>query len=99
MSKLIYAHTSALAESTFTGINVPDQTLNEVYRSVAFTGDGYMYTHGKKFRLFNVDNSGVQGVAFSAVNGTVSLSIDGTTIGSGNIIQSITGDGIVTATT
>lgn len=99
MSKLIYAHTSALAESTFTGINSPDQTLNEVYRSVAFTGDGYMYTHGKKFRLFGVNNSGVQGIAFSATNGTVSLNIDGATIGSGSIIQSITGDGIVTATT
>lgn len=99
MSKLIYAHTSALAESTFTGINNPDQTMNEVYRSVAFTGDGYMYTHGKKFRLFNVDNAGLQGISFSAANGTVSLSIDGATIGSGDIIQSITGDGIVIPTT
>jgi hypothetical protein len=55
-----------------------------------------MYTHGKKFRLFKVDNnSGLQGLGFSITNGTAALQVDGTTIGSGSVIQSATDDNIV----
>lgn len=99
MSKLIYAPTSNLAETSYAGIKDSDQSVNTVYYSIAFTGDGYMYTHGKKFRLFKVDNnSGLQGLSFSITNGTAALQVDGATIGSGSVIQSATDDNIVKQT-
>jgi len=44
-----------------------------------------MYTHGKKFRLFVVDNQ-LEGLGFSVQNGTAAFTIDGTTIGSGTVV-------------
>ena len=99
MSKLIYSPTSALLESTYDGIKNRDQTVNPVYYSVAYTGDGYMYTHGKKFRLFSVINDEIEGLAFQIQNGTAILTIDGISMGSGTVIQGITGDSVITATT
>jgi hypothetical protein len=52
MSKLIYSPTSTLMESTYQNIRESDQSTNGAYFSIGITGDGYMYTHGKKFRLF-----------------------------------------------
>lgn len=99
MSKLIYSATSALLEGSYTGIKDSDQLVNSVYYSIAFTGDGYMYTHGKKFRLFKVDNNGVGGFQFSIDNGIARMLIDGTSIGSGTVVQAVTGDNIVVANT
>lgn len=99
MSKLIYSPTSTVLEGTYNGIKDSDQSVNSVFYSIAFTGDGYMYTHGKKFRLFNVINDAVNGLAFQIQNGTAQLYIDNTSVGSGTVVQSVTGDGIVTATT
>jgi len=70
MSKLIYAPSASLIEGTYSGIKNADQAVNTVYHSVAFTGDGYMYTHGKKFRLFLVQNEGLTGISFNITNGT-----------------------------
>ena len=98
MSKLIFSQTSAILESSYIGIRNTDQAVNPLYRSVAFTGDGYMYTHGKKFRLFVVDNQ-LEGLGFSVQNGTAAFTIDGTTIGSGTVVQSVTGDNIINAVT
>jgi len=64
MSKLIYSPTSTLIEGTYDGIKNRDHAVNPVYYSVAFTGDGYMYTHGRKFRLFTVANNEVEGLLF-----------------------------------
>lgn len=97
MSKLIYSPTSNLIESTYTNIRIADQALNTVYRSVAFTGDGFLYTHGKKFRLFLVTDT-YEGIIFRINNGTASVEIDGTSVGSGSVIQNITGDTIITPT-
>lgn len=99
MSKLIYSPTSALIEGSYAGIRDTDQTVNTVYYSIAFTGDGYLYTHGKKFRLFQITNNGVDGISFSIVNGTAAFSIDGTVIGQGTVISSVSGDNIVCAST
>ena len=99
MSKLIYSPTSTLIEGTYDGIKNIDQAANPVYYAVAFTGDGYMYTHGRKFRLFNVINDEVEGLLFQVQNGVAGFYIDGTAIGTGNVIQSVTGDGIITAQT
>lgn len=99
MSKLIYSPTSAILEGTYDGIKNRDQSLNPVYHSVAFTGDGFIYTHGKKFRLFTVENNQFEGLTFQVTNGTAGLYIDNTLIGQGTVVQSVTGDTIVTAST
>ena len=99
MSKLIYAPSASLIEGTYSGIKNADQAVNTVYHSVAFTGDGYMYTHGKKFRLFLVQNEGLTGISFNITNGTAQLLIDGVVVGSGTAVQSVTGDTIVAAST
>ena len=98
MSKLIFAPTSDILESSYISIRNSDQAANPLYKSVAFTGDGYVYTHGKKFRLFVVGNQ-LEGLGFSVANGTASLTIDSTVLGSGTVVQSISGDNIVNATT
>lgn len=99
MSKLIYSQTSALIEGTYDGIKNRDQAVNPVYYSVAFTGDGFLYTHGRKFRLFNVINDAIEGLSFQVSNGLAGVYIDGTSLGTGNVIQAIIGDGIVIAST
>ena len=99
MSKLIYSATSEILEGSYTGIKNSDQLVNSVYYSIAFTGDGYMYTHGKKFRLFKVENNGIGGFQFNITNGTAQMLIDGTSIGSGTVVQTVTGDNIVVANT
>lgn len=100
MSKLIYSPTSTLIEGTYDGIKNRDQAVNPVYYSVAFTGDGYMYTHGRKFRLFTVDNDAVEGLLFQIKNGIAGFYIDGASMGTGSVIQSITNeDGIITTST
>ena len=99
MSKLIYSPTSTLIEGTYDGIKNRDQAVNPVYYSVAFTGDGYMYTHGRKFRLFTVTNDEVEGLLFQIQNGLAGFYIDGASVGTGYVIQSITNDGIITTST
>lgn len=99
MSKLIYAHSAQLLESTYSGIKDADQVVNTVYQSIAFTGDGYLYTHGKKFRLFRINGNNFEGITFNVNNGVASLLVDNEIIGQGSILQSITGDGIVIPTT
>jgi len=46
MSKLIYSPSASRMEATYSRIKTADKTLNPVYYSIAFTGDGFMYTHG-----------------------------------------------------
>ena len=98
MSKLIFCPTSTVLEETYIGIKNGDSSINPLYKSVAFTGDGYMYTHGKKFRLFVVSNQ-LEGLGFTVEDGQAKFSIDGTVIGSGTVVQQITGDNIVAAQT
>ena len=95
MSKLIYSPSASRMEATYSRIRTADKTLNPVYYSVAFTGDGFMYTHGQKFRLFKIVDDAPQGLSFSVTNGTAGLYMDSTLIGSGSVIQSIQGDGII----
>lgn len=106
MSKLIYAPSAQVLEATYSGsgqgITISDQTNNPVYFSVAFTGDGYMYTHGKKFRLFQIINDSLTGPSFDITNGQASFSIDGAVLGGVHtVVQYVveSTDQIVTATT
>ena len=86
-------------EDTYQNIRESDQTTNGAYFSIGITGDGYMYTHGKKFRLFQVINDSLAGLSFSISGGTAQFLIDGTSIGQGTVVQSVTGDNIVEAST
>lgn len=52
MAKLIYALTKAGFETAYSDLT---QT-GPIYRSVAFTSDGYLWTHGKFFRIFDASN-------------------------------------------
>lgn len=86
-------------EGTYDGIKNRDQAVNPVYYAIAFTGDGFLYTHGRKFRLFNVVDDAIEGLSFSITNGLAGLYADGVSIGTGTVVQSVSGDGIVTAST
>ena len=46
--KLIYSKSKSAFETAFTDLT----STGQVYRSVIFTEDGYLWTHGKYFRLF-----------------------------------------------
>ena len=46
--KLIYSKSKSAFETAFTNLT----STGDVYRSVIFTEDGYLWTHGKYFRLF-----------------------------------------------
>lgn len=65
MSKLIYAKSKSAFETAFTDLTV----TGPVFRSIAFTEDGYLWTHGKYFRIFDATNP--FDVTYS--NNTVSL--------------------------
>lgn len=52
MSKLIYAKSKSAFEVAFTDLTVS----GPIYRSVVFTEDGYLWTHGKYFRIFDSSN-------------------------------------------
>jgi hypothetical protein len=57
-----------------------------VYYAIAFTGDGFLYTHGRKFRLFNVVEDAIEGLSFSITNGLAGLYVDGVSIGTGTVV-------------
>lgn len=52
MSKLIYAKSKSGFETAFSDLTV----TGPVYRSIVFTEDGYLWTHGKYFRIFDAAN-------------------------------------------
>lgn len=76
MSKLIYAPSLAVLKTTY-----PDweQKSSSIYRSIGYTSDGYMYTHGKIFKMSvdGVDNP--WGLQVSISNQDLSVTLDGYT--------------------
>ena len=94
MEKLIYAKSKAGLELAWSDLALG---TSAIYRSIVFTEDGYLYTHGKFFRILDAT------AAFSATyaNNTVSLK-DGagnTFVSFDRGIHSVTGDTYVSATT
>ena len=94
MEKLIYAKSKAGLELTWSDLALG---TSAIYRSIVFTEDGYLYTHGKFFRILDAT------AAFSATyaNNIVSLK-DGagnTFVSFDRGIHSVTGDTYVSATT
>ena len=94
MEKLIYAKSKAGLELAWSDLTLG---TSAIYRSIVFTEDGYLYTHGKFFRILDAT------AAFSASysNNIVSLK-DGagnTFVSFDRGIHSVTGDTYVSATT
>ena len=94
MEKLIYAKSKAGLELAWSDLALG---TSAIYRSIVFTEDGYLYTHGKFFRILDAT------AAFSATyaNNIVSLK-DGagnTFVSFDRGIHSVTGDTYVSATT
>ena len=94
MEKLIYAKSKAGLELAWSDLALG---TSAIYRSIVFTEDGYLYTHGKFFRILDAS------AAFSATyaNNIVSLK-DGagnTFVSFDRGIHSVTGDTYVSATT
>ena len=72
MAKLIYIDKSLADSKTWLGSNW-EQSTNDYFRSLAFTNDGYIITHGK---------------VFVGINTTYQLTLNGTTNGSGTSLGS-----------
>lgn len=97
MSKLIYAKSKTGFEIAFDSIA---RTLGgSVYNSVVFTEDGYLFTHGKYFRI--LPNDATQTIkSGTASSGTVSITdYNGIALGSINVgVTSVTTSGIISGT-
>lgn len=94
MEKLIYAKSKAGLELAWSDLALG---TSAIYRSIVFTEDGYLYTHGKFFRILDAT------AAFSATYADNIVSLKD---GAGNTfvsfnrgIHSVTGDTYVSATT
>ena len=93
MSKLIYAKSKSGFETAFSDLTV----TGPVYRSVVFTEDGYLWTHGKYFRIFDAANP--FDVTYS--NNTVYLrdALGSELLNFDRGVISVTGDLAITAST
>jgi len=92
MSKLIYAKSKAGFETAY-------PTKDTIQKSIVFTEDGYLWTHGQYFRIFNDSASPL---FTSSISGSVVTLKDASnkTLTSFDVgVVSITGDTIISSTT
>lgn len=106
MSKLIYSETLSKFKEVFPDWSSP---LSSVYRTVAYTSDGYLYTHGKVYQMAVYGEENPWGLGVSLQNQQLSVTIAGATksvdlpvigvqSGSTNELDVNTASGIVTIT-
>lgn len=103
MSKLIYALSKAGLElaygPTSSYAKAMTATDNPIYNSVAFTTDGYLYTHGKYFRI--IPDAGTSSITtpVAASAGSVTLKdTNGIALGTIDVgVTSVTASGVLTA--
>lgn len=103
MSKLIYALSKAGLElaygPTSSYAKAMTATDNPIYNSVAFTTDGYLYTHGKYFRI--IPDAGTSSITtpVAASAGSVTLKdTNGVALGTIDVgVTSVTASGVLTA--
>lgn len=102
MSKLIYALSKVGLEIAYgpqhpTAPKAMTDPTNVIYKSVTFTEDGYLYTHGKYFRIF--PNAATL-FSSTTANGTATLKdSNNTTIGTIDVgVTNITTSGIIAGT-
>lgn len=88
MSKLIYAKSKAGFESAF-GTN-----LESIDKSIAFIEDGYIWTHGKYFKMFPSSSDGSSFLTADVSNNIVALKdgLGNTVVSFDRGIYDITGD-------
>lgn len=67
MAKFIFSKSWEGLVKQFSNWNGTDASSNPIYYSIAFTDDGYLATHGKRFKLTNADGESGEG-------GTLALS-------------------------
>lgn len=75
MAKLIHSISLAAFKTAFQNWAV--ETDNPAYKSVAFTDDGYIYTHGKVFKIDLYDGAGL--TDFSRDGLTANVTVSGVT--------------------
>ena len=90
MSKLIYAKSKAGFELAYTDRG----TTSPIYRSIVFTEDGYLWTHGQYFRIL-VDGANL--FTSTTTDGTATLKdSNNTTVASINVgVTGLSGDDVV----
>lgn len=104
MSKLKFANSAALVEGIYnsTGSDYilgSNLAANSNFYSLVFTADGYLYTHGLKFRIYKVINGQPDGMNLSwASDGKLQLTDGNTQIASVAVVGTLTGDSIISAT-
>lgn len=76
MSKLIYAPSLAAFKLAYPDWN---QNTSDVYRSVGFTDDGYLYTHGKLFQMSVEGSDNPWGLAVSLTGQSLGVTVAGYT--------------------
>ena len=74
MAKLIHAASLTGFKTVYTGWASSNA---DVYTSVAFTDDGYLYTHGVVFRLMRADQDFPYAVTLSGTGGTLKVDVGG----------------------
>ena len=98
MAKLIYALSKTGLETAFTNQQITTAGVaGSIYRSVAFTEDGYLVTHGKYFRIFNhADNI----FSSTTTNGVATLTSGGKTLTTIDVgLTTVVGGNLLTAGT
>lgn len=98
MSKLIYSPSKAKFETAYSAAS--RAAGGAAYQSIAFTGDGYLFTHGQYFRIFNNDASNILKFVSDATNTVTVKDYNGVLVGTLDIgIRSITGTSPINAST
>lgn len=74
MNKLVHALTLEGFKRKY-----PDweQSISQVYKSVCFTDDGYLYTHGKIFQMLSLSGENPYGLDFQLNNQELTVAIAG----------------------
>ena len=101
MSKLIYAKSKSGFETAFSDLT----TTSPIYRSIAFTEDGYLWTHGRYFRIFDATtpftaNLTNNVISLKDVSGTelVNFNVGVTAVSASNGVSATTTNGSVSIT-
>lgn len=76
MSKLIYAPSLALFKATYPDWAAPTSTI---YRTLGYTEDGYMYTHGRVFQMSVSGEANPWGLATSISGQKLNVTVAGYT--------------------
>lgn len=99
MSKLIYSATSTVLENNLSGVYQTGSQIDASlpgYRVIAFTGDGYLYTHGQKFRIYKIVNNVASGLSLGwDSNGLLNLLDGQVSLSTIAVVGELEGDNII----